>query len=114
MAGEIGDLRTRDVSELLVLIVIGALGVATLYELFESLKTATEDAKVPFSVGPSLENVLKWRESLNEVREDRAGGHKVYRLTDEGRRVLAQYNDFLLEQFPRLSDIRRNGVESAI
>lgn len=99
------DLRVGDISELLILAVLCALVAAPLSKLFESLEVATEDSKAPFTVGPSLEEVLKWRERLNEVQEERSGNLKIYRVTEEGKETVTRYGPFLRKLFPNIAKI---------
>jgi hypothetical protein len=101
------DLRAGDISELVILSVLAALGEAALPTLLESLEVATKNSKAPFSVGPSLEEILKWRESLDEVQEEQRGGHKIYTVTGEGKEVVERYNHLLRELYPNINELTR-------
>ena len=113
MSGSLKDdreLLVADISELVILSVLAALGTASLPSLFESLKVATENAKAPFAVGPSLEEVLKWRERLNEVKEEQRGTLTFYRITDQGLNTVHHYDTFLQRAFPNIGKISEAGT----
>ena len=101
------DLRVRDISELVILSVLDVLGEAGLPTLLESLEFATKNAKAPFSVGPSLEEILKWRESLDEVREEQRGGRTVYMVTGGGKEIVQHYVHLLRDLYPNISELRK-------
>jgi hypothetical protein len=100
------DLRAGDISELVILSVLDVLGEAGLPTLLESLEVATKHSKAPFSVGPSLEEILKWRERLNEVHEVQRGGHKFYTVTVEGKEIVQHYHNLLRELYPNMANFR--------
>lgn len=103
--GNLGSLNVADLSELVILTVLCRLGTASLSTIVKSLTTATENGKAPFVVGPSVELVLRWKESKNEVVEERKGREVFYRVTDLGKSTVSEFSPVVTKFFPRISRV---------
>jgi hypothetical protein len=108
------QLNVSDLSELLILTVLDKLGSASIPIIVKSLATATEKGKAPFVIGPSVELVLKWRETKNEVVEERNGRETFYRVTNQGKLTVAEFSPVVTKLFPGLSHVLRPHSRAAV
>ena len=99
------QLNVSELSEILILTVLGKLGVAAIPTIVRSLAIATEKGKAPFVIGPSVEQVLRWRQTKNEVVEERKGYDILYRVTDQGRLTINEFNSVVSKLFPGLTRV---------
>jgi len=108
------QLNVSDLSELLILTVLDKLGTASIPVIVQSLATATEKGKAPFVIGPSVEQVLRWRQTKNEVVEERKGREIFYRVTNQGKLTVSEFNPVVSKLFPGLARVLRPHSRAAV
>lgn len=101
----IAGLNVGELSELVILSVLARLGTASIPVIVKSLATATENGKAPFIIGPSVEHVLRWKETKNEVVEERKGHQVFYRVTELGRNTVNEFRPVVMKFFPRVAHV---------
>ena len=105
-------LNVGDLSELLILMVLDKLGAASIPAIVKSLATATENGKVPFVIGPSVEQVLRWKETKNEVIEERRGREVFFRITPHGKLAVSEFGNRVSKLFPRVARVAPSILQS--
>ena len=108
------QLNVGDLSELLILTVLHKLGTASIPAIVKSLTTATDKGKAPFVIGPSVEQVLRWRETKNEVVEERKGCEILYRVTEQGKLTVSEFSPVVTRFFPGVARVLRPNSRAAI
>lgn len=98
--------RVGELSELLILSVLDRLNCASLPRIFESLVVATSNGRAPFFVGPSIEQVLEWRQRRNEVAHCERRRVTLYSITPEGKKTVRKFAPLIREYFPNLMRVR--------
>ena len=101
-------LRTKNLSELLVLDIIQRLGSVRVSQLVYALKQATKNSRAPFFIGTPLRDVLLTYQHLRQVESTSDGTDNLYSLTPNGKRAAHQWGNLVVKYYPAVEDLTRS------